>query len=528
MDYKTICIEILKKNGPLLGSELNQILVSMCSVNENNARQIILRLKRKKDILSTDPVKFKHNQVLYFLPKQNIKRKLREILPDQGITLFRVYQALVEENGFLFWSEFAKICAGVVDNSASNKKTCDEIFSDLNNLGIVKEYDYEGIPVVVGNPEWIPTVDYSLKTAYKRYIDLTFTQQLTGDLLNWLEKMNLVGWNSSYINDFFDFEKGFNGFYFDAISYCYLWGLYRSNKKDDLYNPTLSKAGSPVVVESIIHRETKMPDITGFINRINNLNGPIRKKENFKIIPICFVDSIDSDAYELARRRGIMVINLGDVFGTRIMESLKELRDINPQDIDPTALARVLDKTLETGQDGKFGTLKGYVFNFLVASIFFEYGLKAKIGYKYVDPVDNQKKCECDIVISDDDYIIICEVKGYNSDLQIKLGETEEEKDSVKKFFERTCKIVERATKKTVIPIFITSAYFSEEALKYLELKNNSKKMRRLLNDYNFPSSIYYDRDMLLELFSNKQKFTEHKRILKEFFKGANNTKKAI
>lgn len=130
LDYKTICIEILKKNGPLLGSELNQILVSMCSVNENNARQIILRLKRKKDILSTDPVKFKHNQVLYFLPKQNIKRKLREILPDQGITLFRIYQALVEENGFLFWSEFAKICAGVVDHSALNKKTCDEIFSD--------------------------------------------------------------------------------------------------------------------------------------------------------------------------------------------------------------------------------------------------------------------------------------------------------------------------------------------------------------------------------------------------------------
>ena len=106
--YEEYCIEILKKHGPLLGSELNQYLVEKAGVTKNNARQIILRLKIQETFNSTDPVKFQHNQVLYFLPKQSLKSKLRKVLPNHAITLQRVYQSLVEEQGFLFWAEFEK------------------------------------------------------------------------------------------------------------------------------------------------------------------------------------------------------------------------------------------------------------------------------------------------------------------------------------------------------------------------------------------------------------------------------------
>ncbi|HDR3493166.1 TPA: hypothetical protein QCN73_004708 [Bacillus wiedmannii] len=526
--YKNACIDILKINGPLLGSEFSKLLIEKFGVSPTNARQIILRLKKQGEFSSTDPVKFQHNQVLYYLPNQNLKSKLREILPDHAITLYRVYQALVEEQGFLFWSEFAKISAGVVDSVKSERKTAKDIFNDLFQLGMVeKEFDFTGILVVVAKKSWVPNVEASTQAMYKRIQDLSFNQQFTKDLLAWLERINLVGWNSSYITNIEDQEKGYNGFYCDAISYCYLWGLYRTNNKDELYNPSLQKAGSPVVIESILHREVKRHDISGLINRVSNLYGPIKRDNNFKILPICFVESIEKDAYELARARGIIVMMLRDVFGTKMAESLKAIRDVDPQNVDPVALANILDNANETGQDGKFGSLKGYIFNFLIASLFSEYGHKPRIGMKYEDPNNPGKKCECDVVITiDEELLIACEVKGYNQGTEIKLGQSQDDVDSVKKFFERTCAIIQNSTGKKVIPVFITSSGFSEDALTYLDQKNNSKKMKHLLENFNFPSSVYYDREALMKIFDNKQKFTEHKRVLKEFFSNQKKSKK--
>lgn len=475
---------------------------------------------------STDPVRFRHNQALYFLPYQNLKKKLKEVLPDHSQTLHRIYQALVEEKGLLFWSEFAKISGGVVESTKSTRKTADEMFKDLFDLGIVNELsEMNGIPLVIANKKWVPKMEATKEAISKRAIDLSFNQQFTQDLLKWLEKMNFTGWNASYITDFENYNTGYNGFYFDAVGYTYLWGLYRTDRKDDLYQPTLEKAGSPVVIESILHRQTKRHDITGLINRVSNLYGPIRMNSNFKIIPICFVDSIEADAYELARARGIMIISIRDVFGTKLAESLKAIREVNPQNIDPVALANILNNAAETGQDGKFGSLKGYVFNFLVASIFSEYGFKPRIGEKYEDP-KSRNKCECDIVIENDDsHIMVCEVKGCNSHVKIQCGENENDADSVKKFFERTCQIVSNQTRKKVIPVFITSAGFSEEAITYLNAKNDNRKIRPLLEEYNFPASIYYDRKSLMKLFGNKKKYTEHKRIMKEFFHDKNKNK---
>lgn len=78
--------------------------------------------------------------------------------------------------------------------------------------------------------------------------------------------------------------------------------------------------------------------------------------------------------------------------------------------------------------------------------------------------------------------------------------------------------ITPKTTGKTILPVFVTSGKFSEDALRYLTNKNNSKKMQSKLK-HNFPSQIYYDRESLLNYFGNQRKFTEHKKVLKKFFK---------
>lgn len=518
--HKETVVEIINNKGALLGSELSQIIIEKLNVSATYSRQIIHRLKNNREILNTEPVRFQKNQVLYFLPGQSIKKKLREVMPNHAKTIERAYQALVELDGFLFWSEFAKVSAGVVNQEQSSKKSAVSIYKDMKNLGMVNElYDFHGIPVVIANKNWIPDVEVNASSLMKREQQLSFTRKFTADLLQWLERMNFVGWNSTRLTGNDEFEKGYNGFYWDAIGYSYLWGLYRTNKTDELYNPAEEKAGSLVVIESIIHRKTKRHDITGFINRVDNIYGPVKKDKYFKIIPVCFVDSIEDEALILARKRGILVIRLVEVFGTKIVKSLEQVRDIDPRDVDAAMLAKILKNAVDSGQDGKFGTLKGYVFNFLVAYIFSQFHFTPKVGVKYHDPDLRTRKCECDIIAPvDDEWMIVCEVKGYNVGNEVILGQTEDDPDSVKKFFEKTCDIASKYTKRDIIPLFVTSSSFSSEAIEYIE-KRLSKKLKRQLKSMNFPAKVFYDRKDLMDLFGNDSKYTELKQVLKEFFK---------
>ncbi|WYQ42424.1 hypothetical protein NST67_21070 [Bacillus sp. FSL W7-1321] len=515
--YKESCIEILKEKGPLLGSELRKHLVERKGVTEGNARAIINRLKNSRAFLSTDPVKLKHQELIYYLPFHDLRAKLKKVMPEHSVTFNRIYHALVEEDGFLLWSEFAKISAGVVDPSQSTRKSVINIFNDLKSLGMVEELiHHEHIPVVVASEKWFPRKEDKSLAIRERIKKLSFNKGLNEDLLKWLGSMNLIGWDNSYVRDIQDFNVGYNGFYFDAIGYTYLWGLYRTKQKDELFDPARNKAGSPVLIESILHRNTKRHDITSFITRVDNFCGPLDSNKNLKVIPICFVNTVEKDAFNLARERGILIMKLSDVFGTKLAHSLQELQEIDPEKVNPQKLSSILDNISNSGRDGDFGNLKGYVFNFLVASIFNDAGYKTNIGLHYQD--SEGRKCECDIIYEDVDEIIACEVKGYDEGKEVKLGENEREPDSVKKFFERTCSIIHEVSGKTVIPVFITSGTFSQNAINYLVKKNNSKRMKPLLK-HNFPSSIYYDRKDLMEYFGNKRKFKEHKRVLKEYFK---------
>ncbi|WP_070000517.1 hypothetical protein [Cellulosilyticum sp. I15G10I2] len=521
INYEMICTKILQDNGPLLGSELQEYLISKTGVTENNARQVIYRLKNNNSLLTTEPVKFTRNQVIYFLPKQNIRNKLREVIPDHAQTIHRVYQALIEQDGFLHWSEFVKISAGVFNSEQvkDNKhKTVEKIFNDMLRLKLVKpirKFNHDSF--VIAHEGWVPLINTNEIKLEERLRDLAFGKQFTGELLRWIERMNIAGWNSTHVAKEDDDEKGINGYYWDAYGFSYLWGLYES-KNDSIFSPTEEKTGSLIVIESVLYREMRMYDVSGFIARISVLYGKLKTKNNFRIIPICFVQSIDEDALKAVRKRGIMIVSVTEVFGTKIAEALKMVRILDPRNVDAEALAGILAAADQSGHDGKFGSLKGYVFNFLIASIFSNQGYSSvKIGVKYDS---NGDRCECDIVISvDDDYLIVCETKGYNEGTLIELGDTDKEADTVKKFFEKTCTIVESETGKKVLPLFITSGDFTEDALNYMSEISKRKKIIRLLQEKNFPKSIYLNRGMLMDFFSNKQIYTEHKKVLKEFFR---------
>ncbi|GIQ71498.1 hypothetical protein DUZ99_15600 [Xylanibacillus composti] len=517
-NYSGICIEILKAAGPLLGSELQEQLVLKTNIKPNNARQVLLRLRKDKILLTTDPVRFSQNQLLYFLPKQNLNSKIKEIMPDHRETFHRIFQAFVELQGFLHLREFSKICAGVVNKAEKEKmglkqKEVYQIIDELLKLNIIEPlYDFGGEQFIVAKKEWVSTVNIDESNLQKRLKDLEFTDDFTGSLLEWLERMNFAGANSTHLLQ----GKSYNGFSWDAIGYSYLWGLYKANEPN-AFQPSEDKIPSVIVIESILHRVMRRFDVTGFISRISVIYGRLKVKDNFRILPVCFVQSINEDALKLARQRGIMVISISEVFGTKIADALKMVRDLDPRKIDPEALAKVLAASDASGHDGKFGSLKGYVFNFLVASVFNNQGYNSRIGWKYEAL---GRKCECDITASvDDDYLIVCETKGYNEGTQVELGETENDKDSVRKFFEKTCEIIGKSTGKRILPVFVTSGNFSTDAIEYMQEYEKRKIFKDFLKMRNFPSTLYFDRKKLLDLFGNSRMYTEHRKIMKEFFR---------
>lgn len=516
--YDKICVDILSKNGPLLGNEFIRKIAKRVNVKNDNARKIVQRQSEKANFKDTGKVKFKNNQKIYYLPYHDLTAKLKKIMPDQSKIRYRIVQAIIEEKGFLLWTEFSKICSGVINNSASKKKTVYEIFNDLYLLEIVqKGISNNGISYVYATEKWYPSKKSLANKVEDRIHKLSLARKLTEDLIRWLEKMNISAWKGAEISSFINIDQDFNGFYFDAYSMTYLYGYYQN------FGSLNNKKGSPVLIESILHRNAKKHDITGFISRFENVVGPTKKKKPMKILPICFVDTLEKDAFSLAKEKGILVIKLSDVFGVKLSQAITELQSISIENVSGniTKFAGILDKIEDTTRDGGFGNLRGIVFNFIIASIFQNSGKPVLIEKEFGKK--GSKQCEIDIFYEDPDKVIICEVKGYLNGKEVQLGKNSNDKDSIKRFFERSYNIVKDdiMPEKQIVPVFITTGSFSEEAEVYLEKENNSKKTNRLLKESNFPSSVYYDREKLLEylkLDTHKNTYKSHREVIKKYF----------
>jgi DNA-binding Lrp family transcriptional regulator len=540
-DNNNQIVTILNENGPLLSNELINKLSITYDISHATART---RIKRASDanVISVSPVAFRNNSRLYFLKKQSIKNKVTEIMTAIDSPESRVFNALAIEKGFLFWNEFCKITACSL-NEMPYQKSAERVAQNLEALNIINIVNSDNLndKYIKFSPEYKQS-HFSSADLESRKRNLNLNISLLEELISWLERISMVGWNTGRVSDCGNLLD-FNNYPFDAVGFSYILGLYRTDKKDSLYNPSMEKAGSPVLVDCIVHRATEVFDIAAFIKRIENVNGPINHNKNpyFKILPIFFVTFIKSDARDLAKQKGIIIIPIKEVFDNNILEVLEKILKLPTEDItlDPLEEILAIMKIVspeENGDaeqeknvfDGKFNNLKGIVFNFVVAYIFSELGyVQQKIGTIYKGYLENstvEESCECDLTSGTRraDINIICEVKGYSSNRLVMLGENIEEKDSVKRFFERTHKIIQSTTHENrlfYIPVFITSSEFEQSAVEYMERRYGKKIQNKIeLLGSTFPEKLFYGKKDLIALSNKLESGKEIRRILKEYF----------
>ena len=112
------------------------------------------------------------------------------------------------------------------------------------------------------------------------------------------------------------------------------------------------------------------------------------------------------------------------------------------------------------------------------------------------------------------------ELKAYTTS-RIKLGATEDEKNSVKKFFLSTTKAVSDCEGKqmSIVPVFISMSGFEDDAIEYMD-KFESKKASKFMEGLNitFPRKIHYDKNELLKAAASSGKHKWFKKMINQFF----------
>ncbi|MFW7418398.1 hypothetical protein [Vagococcus fluvialis] len=513
-----IIIDLLKKHGPLTSSELVSQLIEI-NKKADLSRQWLRRATQRRSILKIDNISLPHNQAIYFLPEQQkiLNSKIDESIEKYDKISQRLIAALTD-NSFLFLEEALKIVAAplfrnIGVNYTEDRRIYIDVIDYLEEQKIIKV-------VNEGNSEncYIQFHPNYIKQAINngalsdRKQQLNISKDILKDSISVLEKMSIVGWNSSYVTDVADITKNdnhFNNYFFNAIGYSYSYDNYYYDKNN-------IKKGMPVLMDIIIHREVKMYDVISFHIRINNVKNKFKKDKKRRIVPILFVISIDKDAFEFCKRKGFLIINLTELFGNSNTKTIKSILSITTT--ENTKSFEEYFKLIQN--DGRFNNVRGLLFNYMMAQMIANMVVeKVEIGKKFRN--SNKESCECDILIPNSNCIVIFETKGYAKKTLVKLGENKETKDSVKRFFERTRKIVqEEKYMQNVVTIFITTSDFEEEAKEYMD---RQKKQKNLLRDHHsvlstlLDNKLYINRKTLLKICSSS-KNKDIKEILNEYF----------
>lgn len=512
-----IIIELLKKYGPQTSSELVSRLIEI-NKKADLSRQWLRRATQRRSILKIDNISLPHNQAIYFLAEQQkiLNSKIDESIEKYDKISQRLIAALTD-NSFLFLEEAFKIVAAplfrnIGVNYSEDRRIYIDIIGYLEKQKIIKVVNegYEDCYIQF-HPNYIKqAINNGALTSRKQQLNIS--KDILKDSISVLEKMSIVGWNSSYVTEVTEVtEKNnhFNNYFFNAVGYSYSYDNYYYDKNN-------IKKGMPVLMDIIIHREVKMYDVISFHIRINNVKNKFKKDKKRRIIPIFFVITINKEAFDFCKRNGFLIINLTELFGNSNTKTIKSILSITTT--ENTKSFEEYFKLIQN--DGRFNNVRGLLFNYMMAQMIANMVVeKVEIGKKFKN--SKKESCECDIFIPNSNCILIFETKGYAKKTLVKLGENEETKDSIKRFFERTRKIVQEATYvQNVVTIFITTSDFEENAKEYMD---RQKKQKNLLRDHHsilstlLDNKLYINREKLLEICSDS-KNKDIKEILKEYF----------
>lgn len=519
--YSAFISEILSEKLFESGSELRKRLVDKFGVKDFNARKIIERVAKSKEIKSSKPYTFGKGQFIYLLPDQDITvGKIKAICVESRPPLYRLLQYMENHGGISSYYEAMKITASPDENSSTKVTTLPDMIKVLVKLNLVYEkQDKNGVNYIIFQDQVL--IDRELigeDMMASHYSRMLIDSSLMPDIIRWLAKANLIdNVGARYRNKKTpSFGAKLNGLLWDAYSFTKATGI----------NPTVAKKASGresqtvVVLEVVLSEPFSQLDLDGFLARVQiNINSV--QNQSRKVMPIIIYKSCSDEVMNKIRSLGFLAFDIASIFGTRIYAVLNKLKELNnlvltDENIEGS-VKKVLKLIRSAGQEDALKDLKGVLFEVLMfpflKSLFPNSSVDRGRTLTTENPDGKKEGFEYDYIFnsSQPQEIVVVELKGYNSHVSVSLGNNEK-KASLKWFFEHTLPFAKKQYHKEIKEgknfkgIYITTGTFWEDGHQYVKTLSAGK-----LKSVN--AEVAYDRDALLVELRKKNFDTEVKII---------------
>ncbi|MDM7532960.1 hypothetical protein [Lacticaseibacillus paracasei] len=507
MNLEKTLTSYLQEKGPSSSHEIIQMLATRLDKRTDYVRVSLHRFLKSNKKIHVSHVTIKHNEHFLYVDDQTVNLAELLIKKYAWSPVGRLLKEL-STSAFLFSTELLKIL-GQPLGSSKGHKSAESYLLELEKDQIIEVKNADRANEYICFSKKLNGffgIDVGAEKLETRRQLLTFQEAIISDFLDRWKKMNILAWNCTKQNHIGQeledtFEIG--GCYVDAFGLCYVSGIAKET--------TTKKKPNHIVINSLIYRNITKQDIDGFENALKI----IKYKHKGNVIPVfIYGNPLPKDVFIHAKRSGMILISATTLFGNQLRTMLAIIKNIKKSNI--ADLNRVLDKFV-----GDSNNIKAYLFNVAIATLLMEMGYKdIRMNQKYCS--NTGKKRECDIVVKNEleHYLIAFELKAYTTS-RIKLGATEDEKNSVKKFFLSTTKAISDSEGKqlSIVPVFISMSGFEDDALEYMdkcEEKNASKVMKSL--EITFPRKIHYDKSELLKASVSSGKHKWFKDMINQFF----------
>lgn len=468
--------QYLEKNKSfVLSSELiNYILKEYKNISNDYARKIISNMVKKGIIKSSAPIKFANNNYAYASnDKQTNYNNLSYLIKMEKKQLFRAI-CLIKREKVITYNELARVSGCVIANLGNNL-VIDTIISELNYFKIAKIQMYKGVTFIVGQDSNI--------NLEEKYVHLKRENRVLWSLISWLKDINIID-----SNDIVTF-KGEGNRYEGVENGQLIWDAFFFTKTVGINGTTKKTIG---VIDISTKSVYDWLDVEGFKNRIDIfINSTKNKKNNRKILPIIFASNISNAAKKIIRENNYMCIDIKKILGNNYESIISNyISFIEEEKFDVNKFEEIHK---QIGENGNYGNIKGILFEYMMGEVFRKIYNENSTLFEHSIKIN---KREIDYRIETKDENIFIELKAYNKEKEIELGNTNQKytvnwtyKGSYKYFTEKYGNVPDRTCKFC----YITTSKFSKDALEKLKELNKGKCKSRKLD-------CFYDRDKLISL----------------------------
>ncbi|MGV1021379.1 hypothetical protein ACTS9V_17345 [Empedobacter falsenii] len=378
---------ILLSNGPMMSSELVNIISTQEKINKNTASQ---KVSRDKTILKIKGF-YSSGQSFCYIEKH-----------IENDSFFKLFLSSLEKYGKKYWYclNAIKINGGIISKKYLECYTNYPVIPLKSHLPfkiVLQNFIKSGILIYNENHYLIAP---KFNQSYSNYTQYNTIETVKDDILKnfnlYVRNIGLISYHTGKtFNEFGKFQWCFNGV-------CPINGLKTNNKFGFLVADILF--GHPIYEKDIMFFLEKIKTIQSF-------------KNASKILPFLIVDNIDEGALILLKKNGVVVGFIRELFGQKYAETLENLVSVLNNagaslKNDPNKYLNLISE-LKKYNEGLANNIKGTLFEFVIGHFHsFNSNNSVDLGREIYD---SNGKHEIDVLAIYNDKIIFAECKATNS-----------------------------------------------------------------------------------------------------------------